>query len=689
MRKWLLALTLMLLPGLAFAASASADTGTLDKIVQTFAATSAGWVPKLEYYANGIFWILVAIDFSWHTINLALAGEDFNGMVGGLLKKVMAYGFFYFVLEKADTWMPAIINSFSQIGGQVTGINSLSPSSVMDQGFAAAGTIQNQINQLNFITNAPTVIILGWVMIFIILAYAVCAGQLLVTLVEAHLAGTAAIILLGFGGSRWTLDYVQKTLGYIMGAGIKLFVIYLIIGTGMPLLDSYISAYNASGGTSPFSQSLGLMMVAMVFMFLCFQVPSLAAAMLSGGPSMTLGSMMATGATTLAAGAGAVGMAGATAYGAAQSAAGLKQAVGAASNLAATQNAINPGSGSVAGNLASSAGQQLKKYLGFGGNAGQGTFGGGMADNMNAQNQALNMGTQPVTPPGSNPPPPDNGGGNGGNNPPPSGGNGGSGAAGSTGTSGNNGTSGSTGNTGNNGAGNIGPAGQSGASGSNGTSGSTGSTGANGTGAQPVNSAASNTGSSTSTSNTGPTTQNLQQTQPGNAGNNNSATGTGTAPSASNSSSAASSTTSSNGSGQTVQDLLNQMQPGANGSGMSGSTGNGTSGSTSANTGSTNAGSSTTGTSQASNTTGAGSGSGGTQSVNSAATTSNTGTNTNTGNTGSNSNTNTSNTTTQTSKPAGTVQDLLNQLQNAKPPQTVQDSASMSAPNVTINHAGH
>lgn len=652
MRKWLLALTLMSLPGLAFAAS-TPSTGTLDQIVQAFATTSAGWVPKLEYYANGIFWILVAIDFSWHTINLALAGEDFNGMVGGLLKKVMAYGFFYFVLEKADTWMPAVINSFAQIGGQVTGNNNLSPSSVMDQGFAAVGAIQNQIAQLSVFTNGPAIITLGWVEIFIVLAYAVCSGQLLVTLVEAHLAGTAAIILLGFGGSRWTLDYVQKTLGYIMGAGIKLFVIYLIIGTGMPLIDSYVSTYNASGGTSPFSQSLGLMMVAMVFMFLCFQVPSLAAAMLSGGPSMTLGSMMATGATTLAAGAGAVGMAGATAYGAAQSAAGLKQAVGAASSLANTQNAINPGTGSVAGNLASSAGQQLKQYLGFGSNAGQGTFGGNMANSMNAQNQALNMGTQPVTPPGSNPPPPDNGGGNGGNNPPPSGGNNGSG---------------NTGNTG--------PAGQSGASGSNGTSGSTGSTGANGAGAQPANSAASNTGSSTSANNAGPTTQNLQQTQPGSAGNSSATTGTGAASTASNSSSAASSTTttSNNGSGQTVQDLLNQMQPGAN----------------SANTGSASVGSSTAGTSQASNTASAGSGSGSTQSVNSAASNSgtNTGTNTNTGNTGSNTNTSNTTTQTQTSKP-GTVQDLLNQLQNAKPAQTVQDSASMSAPNVSINHAGH
>ena len=370
---------IMLIPASAYA---GVETGSLDQIVKTFHDVSAGWVPKLKVYASSLFWLLVGLDFAWHTINQALQGDEFNGMIGGLMKKIMAYGFFYFVLMQADTWMPAIIGSFSTIGQTVGGGLATGPSTVMDQGFAAVGAIQGVLDQYNMLTSAPTVIVLGIVMIVVLAAYAVCAGQLLVTLVESYLAGSASIIMLGMGGSRWTLDYVQKVLGYTIGAGIKLFVMYLVIGIGLPMVDSYIHVYQASGGQGGVAQALGLLMMALILMFLSFQVPALASAVLTGSVSMTLGSMMSTMATAGAAGLAAAGTTGSTVLGAGSGAAGLSSAVGAASALAGA------GSGSMAGNLLSSAAQEVgKKFQG----ASSGSFGGGMAANMGAAQQAFTM----------------------------------------------------------------------------------------------------------------------------------------------------------------------------------------------------------------------------------------------------------------------------------------------------------
>lgn len=408
-----------LTPTLALAAP---NMGVLDQIVQTFKSTSQGWVPGLKAYATALFWILVSIDFAWHAINQALKGEEFRDLIGGLFRKVMSYGFFYYVLLQADTWMPAILNSFVQASSSVGGVPAnTGPSTVIGMGFDAADAISRKIDSLG-LTDIGVIIVLGWVMIVVVLAYAVAAGQLLVTMVETYIASSAAVLLLGFGGSKWTLDYVQKVLGYIMGAGIKLFVLFLIIGVGKPLVDQCMATF-ASMPTMQISDALGPMAVAMVFTFLCFQVPSLAAALLSGSPSMTLGSMMATAATTAAGGVAAGATAIGGGLGALHQATGAGQAIGAASGLASAQMAAGQTStlgsilgtpGQAAGNLMTEAKNSIK---GAAANAGANTVGGRMAESMTAQKQSLQA-NQVAESPAAPPSPPDGGNPPGGNPPP-------------------------------------------------------------------------------------------------------------------------------------------------------------------------------------------------------------------------------------------------------------------------------
>ena len=391
---------LLLLPAFAFAANTASlpvDTGVLDQLVQTFHNSASAWIPQLKRYAASLFWLLVAIDFAWHTINQALEGSEFQGLVGGMMKKVMAYGFFYFVLEQADTWMPAIIGSFTQIGQSVGGGLAVGPSTVMDQGLATIGAIQQVMQQYSMITSAPTVIVFGIVMICILVAYMVAAGQLLVCLVETYIAGSASIIMLGMGGSKWTLDYVQKVLGFTIGAGMKLFVMYLVISIGLPLMNNYLSIYQSTGGQGGITQALGLLAVAGIFTFLCFQVPTLASSVLTGSVSMTLGSMMATAATFAAGAAGAVGLGGGAGLDTVKNVVGLKDAVGAASALSGA------GVGSTAGNLLKSALSDVGQKMDLGGN---GAMTGRMADSMNAAAQGVNMQNAAPPAPPSPPTPP-------------------------------------------------------------------------------------------------------------------------------------------------------------------------------------------------------------------------------------------------------------------------------------------
>ena len=43
----------------------------------------------------------------------------------------------------------------------------------------------------------------------------------------------AGVIFLGFGGSRWTAAYVERYIAYAVSVGMKILVLYLLIGAGM------------------------------------------------------------------------------------------------------------------------------------------------------------------------------------------------------------------------------------------------------------------------------------------------------------------------------------------------------------------------------------------------------------------------------------------------------------------------
>ena len=74
----------------------------------------------------------------------------------------------------------------------------------------------------------------------------VVAGQLLVTLIESYFVISAAVIFLGFGGSRWTQDFVQKYLGYAIAVGVKLMTIYLLIGASSTLFNGWAALLSSA-----------------------------------------------------------------------------------------------------------------------------------------------------------------------------------------------------------------------------------------------------------------------------------------------------------------------------------------------------------------------------------------------------------------------------------------------------------
>src|SRR5260370_21825122 len=71
--------------------------------------------------------------------------------------------------------------------------------------------------------------------VVIFIAYLAIAIQFVVALVESYLVIGGGCILLGFGGSRGTAPYVERDLAYSVSLGLKILILFLLLGAGMTL----------------------------------------------------------------------------------------------------------------------------------------------------------------------------------------------------------------------------------------------------------------------------------------------------------------------------------------------------------------------------------------------------------------------------------------------------------------------
>ena len=258
----------------------------LNDIVRDYEAISASWFSALGPIANKIFWSLVAIQLTWSAIWWVIDREDGLAVVSSLLRQVVAIGFFYALLLNGGTWVPAVIQSFSQAGATAAGLTDLSPTGVFDQGLALANKILNATSDLGLLDGFFASLIAGITAIVVVIAFAVIAAQLLVALVESFIVIGAGVLFLGFAGSRWTKFFTERYLSYIASIGVKLFVLYLIMGVGMGIAARWMPVLERGGFSPiPFFYVMG---GSLVFVFLTWHIPSVAGSMMAGAVSLSL-----------------------------------------------------------------------------------------------------------------------------------------------------------------------------------------------------------------------------------------------------------------------------------------------------------------------------------------------------------------------------------------------------------------
>ena len=86
------------------------------EFLQAFRQMRGQWFAAVQGPAQTLFGLLAVIEFAWSAAVLALERTDLQSWTAGLIRKLMWIGAFYALLVFGPTWIPAIVDSFTQLG---------------------------------------------------------------------------------------------------------------------------------------------------------------------------------------------------------------------------------------------------------------------------------------------------------------------------------------------------------------------------------------------------------------------------------------------------------------------------------------------------------------------------------------------------------------------------------------------
>ncbi|AUC97781.1 P-type conjugative transfer protein TrbL [Bradyrhizobium sp. SK17] len=292
-----------------------ADLSVIDRFTETFSHYIDSGFGILSGEVSFLSSTLIGIDLTLAGLAWAMRGDDH--ILVTLAKKVLYVGAFAFIIGNFKSLADIVFASFSGIGlkasgGNLSAADLARPGFVAAAGFLAAHPLLEETSQFSgfdVLTNLPTILILLFCWILIVLAFFVLSVQLFVTLIEFKLTALASFILVPFALWGKTAFLAEKTLGNVVASGVKVMVLAIIIGIG-----STIFGQLAGTLTRPIdvASAMSLLLAALSLFGLGIFGPGIAAGLVSGAPQLGAGAAAGTvaGAAAVAIGGGAAALGG-------------------------------------------------------------------------------------------------------------------------------------------------------------------------------------------------------------------------------------------------------------------------------------------------------------------------------------------------------------------------------------------
>jgi P-type conjugative transfer protein TrbL len=293
----------------------------VNPMLQKFQAVAQSWTQPLMTGVTRLFWILAGISALWTGIWMALRRAELIEIAAELVRFILVTGFFYWLLINGPYFAQAIIGSLRTLGGEASGTGqAVYPAQLVNLGVSV---LQAQMKLVNWLFPAAAFIPISLCLIILVMTILI-AANIVVLLISAWIVIFAGIVVLGFGGCRWTSDMAVNYFRTALGVGLSLFVLELILGIGTSFLQSLVQ----QGQSGDLGQVVALTIAVILLAILAHKLPALVSGMVTGAGHHH--------------GMGALGLA--AAIGAALAAAGMARTIGsgaaAAAGVGAAQNRV-------------------------------------------------------------------------------------------------------------------------------------------------------------------------------------------------------------------------------------------------------------------------------------------------------------------------------------------------------------
>jgi type IV secretion system protein TrbL len=151
------------------------------------------------------------------------------------------------------------------------------PSDIFDVGLRLASTLLADLSVLSPVFS----LVLVLSSFFLLIAFGLIAATLIVALVEAFIIVSAGVLMMGFGGSRWTKDYAVRTFQYCLSVGAKLFIVQLLAGLMIAVIAPW-TTIDAAALTRSWTFLLVPLGISLVFVVLIRTIPELVQGIVNG-----------------------------------------------------------------------------------------------------------------------------------------------------------------------------------------------------------------------------------------------------------------------------------------------------------------------------------------------------------------------------------------------------------------------
>lgn len=266
------------------------NAGVLDKALRQYRTAAEGWQSAGQGAATTLFWSLATISLVWTMGQLVLRRAELGEFFGELVRYLLFTGFWAWMLNSGPGHARLIIESMIKLAGGASGQNMMSPSGVLDVGFHLVDRALTQSSILSPLDSAIGIVLA----LVILVVLALVAVNMLVTLIACWIVAYGGLIVLGFGGSRWTNDMAINYYRMVLSLGLQVLAMVLLVGIGESFLRGY---YDALEKNVSLHEQAVLLVVSIVLLVTVNRVPALLGTLANGSsPQYALGSGAGAGA---------------------------------------------------------------------------------------------------------------------------------------------------------------------------------------------------------------------------------------------------------------------------------------------------------------------------------------------------------------------------------------------------------